>query len=152
MPPPPPPKKTTTTKKAIANKYCYRQAELGIGDCGGLRLIPGMTSSGKVCVGWCVLWGVCMCCVLCVCVACTACVCCAAAVAAARVRVFSLCLSLSLLAPTYLPPPAIHPPTRRTAQQKTPKWLADALGVEVPAPVEGEGKTLRDLLGPGGGE
>lgn len=24
-------------KKAIADKYCYRQAELGIGDCGGLR-------------------------------------------------------------------------------------------------------------------
>jgi hypothetical protein len=29
------------------NRYCYRQAELGIGDCGGLRLIPGMTKSGK---------------------------------------------------------------------------------------------------------
>jgi hypothetical protein len=24
-----------------------RQAELGIGDCGGLRFIPGMTKSGK---------------------------------------------------------------------------------------------------------
>ncbi|KAI8469481.1 MAG: hypothetical protein J3K34DRAFT_423741 [Monoraphidium minutum] len=34
-------------KKAIENKYCYRQAELGVGDCGGLRLIPGMTESGK---------------------------------------------------------------------------------------------------------
>lgn len=34
-------------KKAIADKYCYRQAELGIGDCGGLRLIPGFTESGK---------------------------------------------------------------------------------------------------------
>eukprot|EP00877_Chromochloris_zofingiensis_P001792 jgi/Chrzof1/11613/Cz06g02090.t1 len=34
-------------KKAIQNKYCYRQAELGIGDCGGLRYIPGMTKSGK---------------------------------------------------------------------------------------------------------
>jgi hypothetical protein len=22
-------------------RYCYRQAELGIGDCGGLRFIPG---------------------------------------------------------------------------------------------------------------
>ena len=22
-------------------RYCYRQAELGIGDCGGLRYIPG---------------------------------------------------------------------------------------------------------------
>lgn len=28
-------------------RYCYRQAELGIGDCGGLRYIPGMTKSGK---------------------------------------------------------------------------------------------------------
>jgi hypothetical protein len=34
-------------KRAIQDKYCYRQAELGIGDCGGLRLIPGMTDSGK---------------------------------------------------------------------------------------------------------
>ncbi|KIY95557.1 hypothetical protein MNEG_12404, partial [Monoraphidium neglectum] len=34
-------------KKAIENKYCYRQAELGIGDCGGLSLIPGMTNNGK---------------------------------------------------------------------------------------------------------
>ncbi|WIA37150.1 hypothetical protein OEZ86_014111 [Tetradesmus obliquus] len=34
-------------KKDILNKYCYRQAELGIGDCGGLRLIPGMTQNGK---------------------------------------------------------------------------------------------------------
>lgn len=34
-------------KREIQNKYCYRQAELGIGDCGGLRYIPGMTKSGK---------------------------------------------------------------------------------------------------------
>lgn len=34
-------------KVDLQNKYCYRQAELGIGDCGGLRLIPGMTKSGK---------------------------------------------------------------------------------------------------------
>ena len=34
-------------QKAVEEKYCYRQAELGIGDCGGLRLIPGMTDSGK---------------------------------------------------------------------------------------------------------
>lgn len=27
--------------KEIANKYCARQAELGIGDCGGLNMIPG---------------------------------------------------------------------------------------------------------------
>ncbi len=27
--------------------FSYRQAELGIGDCGGLRFIPGMTQSGK---------------------------------------------------------------------------------------------------------
>ena len=33
--------------RAIANKYCYRQAELGIGDCGGLNLIPGLTDNGK---------------------------------------------------------------------------------------------------------
>jgi len=33
--------------KAIANKYCKRQAEMGVGDCGGLRLIPGATSNGK---------------------------------------------------------------------------------------------------------
>lgn len=31
----------------LQNKYCYRQAEMGIGDCGGLQLIPGMTKSGK---------------------------------------------------------------------------------------------------------
>lgn len=34
-------------RKAVADKYCYRQAELGIGDCGGLRYIPGMTKSGQ---------------------------------------------------------------------------------------------------------
>jgi len=34
-------------KKAIADKYCYRQAELGIGDCGGLRYVAGATKSGK---------------------------------------------------------------------------------------------------------
>lgn len=34
-------------KKAIENKYCQRQAELGVGDCGGLRFIPGATKSGK---------------------------------------------------------------------------------------------------------
>jgi hypothetical protein len=28
-------------------RYCYRQAELGIGDCGGLNLVPGMTKNGK---------------------------------------------------------------------------------------------------------
>lgn len=55
-----------------------RQAELGIGDCGGLKYIPGMTTSGK---------------------------------------------------------------------QKTPEWLAKVLGVKV-KDIEGEGKTLEDLLGP----
>ena len=59
-------------------RYCYRQAELGVGDCGGLRFIPGMTKNGK---------------------------------------------------------------------QKTPKWLEDVLGVQQPE-VEGQGKTLADLLGP----
>eukprot|EP00955_Chlamydomonas_euryale_P039746 351491-Chlamydomonas_euryale.AAC.33 len=34
-------------KREIEDKYCYRQAELGIGDCGGLSLIPGMTENGK---------------------------------------------------------------------------------------------------------
>eukprot|EP00197_Chlamydomonas_leiostraca_P004701 CAMPEP_0202868660 /NCGR_PEP_ID=MMETSP1391-20130828/11003_1 /ASSEMBLY_ACC=CAM_ASM_000867 /TAXON_ID=1034604 /ORGANISM="Chlamydomonas leiostraca, Strain SAG 11-49" /LENGTH=172 /DNA_ID=CAMNT_0049548855 /DNA_START=143 /DNA_END=662 /DNA_ORIENTATION=- len=34
-------------KRAILDKYCYRQAEIGVGDCGGLRFIPGMTESGK---------------------------------------------------------------------------------------------------------
>eukprot|EP00892_Ulva_mutabilis_P010662 jgi/Ulvmu1/7969/UM004_0202.1 len=34
-------------KRAIENKYCQRQAELGVGDCGGLRFIPGATKSGK---------------------------------------------------------------------------------------------------------
>ncbi|KAL4438169.1 hypothetical protein ABPG77_010530 [Micractinium sp. CCAP 211/92] len=33
-------------KKALEERYCMRQAELGVGDCGGLRLIPGMTKSG----------------------------------------------------------------------------------------------------------
>lgn len=30
---------------ALHYRYCYRQAELGIGDCGGLRYIPGMVIS-----------------------------------------------------------------------------------------------------------
>jgi hypothetical protein len=34
-------------KREVANKYCFRQAELGIGDCGGLNLIPGLTDNGK---------------------------------------------------------------------------------------------------------
>lgn len=34
-------------KKELAEKYCYRQAEDGVGDCSGLRLIPGKTRSGK---------------------------------------------------------------------------------------------------------
>ncbi|KAI3426212.1 hypothetical protein D9Q98_008588 [Chlorella vulgaris] len=33
-------------KKELEDRYCRRQAELGVGDCGGLRLIPGMTKSG----------------------------------------------------------------------------------------------------------
>jgi len=33
-------------RRALQDKYCYRQAELGIGDCAGLRLIPGATKSG----------------------------------------------------------------------------------------------------------
>ena len=34
-------------RRAIADKYCLRQSELGVGDCAGLRLIPGATKSGK---------------------------------------------------------------------------------------------------------
>ena len=34
-------------RQAIADKYCLRQAEMGVGDCSGLRLIPGATKSGK---------------------------------------------------------------------------------------------------------
>lgn len=34
-------------KKDLEDKYCYRQAEMGVGDCAGLRLIPGATKSGK---------------------------------------------------------------------------------------------------------
>jgi hypothetical protein len=40
-------------RKELATKYCYRQAEMGVGDCGGLRYIPGATKSGKqVTPGW----------------------------------------------------------------------------------------------------
>lgn len=34
-------------RKALLDKYCARQAEDGVGDCAGLRLIPGATRSGK---------------------------------------------------------------------------------------------------------
>lgn len=34
-------------KKALEAKYCQRQAEIGVGDCGGLRFIPGATKNGK---------------------------------------------------------------------------------------------------------
>ncbi|GLI62616.1 hypothetical protein VaNZ11_005279 [Volvox africanus] len=64
-------------RRDVQNKYCYRQAELGVGDCGGLRYIPGLTDSGK---------------------------------------------------------------------QKTPQWLADLLGVEVPDSDPAEGKTLKELI------
>ncbi|GAB4817469.1 hypothetical protein N2152v2_004515 [Parachlorella kessleri] len=33
-------------KKELQDRYCRRQAEIGVGDCGGLRYIPGMTKSG----------------------------------------------------------------------------------------------------------
>lgn len=32
--------------KELRDKYCMRQAELGVGDCAGLRLIPGATKAG----------------------------------------------------------------------------------------------------------
>jgi hypothetical protein len=33
-------------KKALTDLYCKRQSEIGVGDCAGLRLIPGATKSG----------------------------------------------------------------------------------------------------------
>ena len=33
-------------KRDLQDLYCRRQAELGVGDCAGLRLIPGATKSG----------------------------------------------------------------------------------------------------------
>lgn len=33
-------------QRALRDTYCKRQAELGVGDCAGLRLIPGATKSG----------------------------------------------------------------------------------------------------------
>lgn len=33
-------------KRDLLDLYCRRQAELGVGDCAGLRLIPGATKSG----------------------------------------------------------------------------------------------------------
>jgi hypothetical protein len=36
------------------DKYCYRQAELGVGDCGGLRFIPGRLCKSSAIL---VLWG-----------------------------------------------------------------------------------------------
>lgn len=33
-------------RKELQDKYCYRQAEDGVGDCAGLRLIPGATKRG----------------------------------------------------------------------------------------------------------
>jgi hypothetical protein len=34
-------------RRAIAAKTCARQAELGVGDCGGLKYVPGATKAGK---------------------------------------------------------------------------------------------------------
>jgi len=33
-------------ERELRDLYCRRQAELGVGDCAGLRLIPGATKSG----------------------------------------------------------------------------------------------------------
>lgn len=33
-------------QRQLRDTYCRRQAELGVGDCAGLRLIPGATKSG----------------------------------------------------------------------------------------------------------
>ena len=35
-----------SNKKATLDKYCQRQGEMGVGDCGGLRFIPGATRNG----------------------------------------------------------------------------------------------------------
>lgn len=35
-----------SNKKATEDKYCARQGEMGVGDCGGLRFIPGATRNG----------------------------------------------------------------------------------------------------------
>ena len=32
--------------KELRDKYCMRQAEMGVGDCAGLQLIPGATKNG----------------------------------------------------------------------------------------------------------
>eukprot|EP00803_Ostreobium_quekettii_P008480 evm.model.scf_3531.1 EVM.evm.TU.scf_3531.1 scf_3531:8673-10687(+) len=40
-------KNAEKNRRDIEAKYCARQAEIGVGDCGGLRDIPGMTKSGK---------------------------------------------------------------------------------------------------------
>ena len=32
--------------KELRAKYCMRQAEMGVGDCAGLQLIPGATKNG----------------------------------------------------------------------------------------------------------
>jgi hypothetical protein len=34
-------------KRAVSAKYCARQAELGVGDCGGLKYVPGAVKGGK---------------------------------------------------------------------------------------------------------
>jgi hypothetical protein len=33
-------------EKELRDKYCMRQAEMGVGDCAGLQLIPGATKNG----------------------------------------------------------------------------------------------------------
>ena len=55
-------------RKAVADKYCYRQAEIGVGDCGGLRYIPGgfgvysLCYTGRTCVCVCAQVCVYVCC------------------------------------------------------------------------------------------
>jgi hypothetical protein len=56
---------------------------------------------------------------------------------------------LSLYHPHCIAPSS--PGMTKNGKQKTPEWLQKALGVEVPE-VEGQGKTLRDLLGPEPGQ
>lgn len=33
-------------RRELTDKYCMRQAEMGVGDCAGLQLIPGATKNG----------------------------------------------------------------------------------------------------------
>jgi hypothetical protein len=137
--PPPPPLLFAVSLRPHpfpALRYCYRQAELGVGDCGGLKYIPGMTKARR-----------------------------GPALTSMDVAPFHPCPSscsgpapsLSVSRPpspspcarTTQPTPAhAHPPTptAQNGKQKTPEWLGKMLGVETPAEQPGGGVTLEELL------